>query len=93
LANPSLIALARSLGMITVMWNIDPRDWALPGVGAIEGNVLTNARNGGIVEMHFGGGPRYETIDSLPTIINTLRARGYRFVNLAQMLGLRLIYK
>ncbi len=93
LANPSLIALARSLGMITVMWNIDPRDWALPGVGAIEGNVLTNARNGGIVEMHFGGGPRYETIDSLPTIIDTLRARGYRFVNLAQMLGLRLIYK
>jgi peptidoglycan/xylan/chitin deacetylase (PgdA/CDA1 family) len=93
LADPSLIALARSLGMITVMWNIDPRDWALPGVGAIEGNVLTNARNGGIVEMHFGGGPRYETVDSLPTIIDTLRARGYRFVNLAQMLGSRLIYK
>jgi peptidoglycan/xylan/chitin deacetylase (PgdA/CDA1 family) len=89
----ALVVLARSLGMLTIMWNIDPRDWALPGVGSIEGNVLTNARNGGIVEMHFGGGPRYETFDSLPTIIRSLRARGYRFVNLAQMLGLRLIYK
>jgi peptidoglycan-N-acetylglucosamine deacetylase len=89
----SLISLARSLGLITVMWNIDPRDWSLPGVGEIEGNVITNARNGGITEMHFGGGPRYETLDALPTIINTLRARGYRFVTLAQMFGLRLIYK
>ena len=62
--------LARSLGFLTINWNIDPRDWALPGVGAIEANVLANARNGGIVEMHFGGGPRYETLDSLPTIIN-----------------------
>jgi peptidoglycan/xylan/chitin deacetylase (PgdA/CDA1 family) len=88
-----LEALARSLGFLTINWNIDPRDWALPGVGAIEANVLANARNGGIVEMHFGGGPRYETLDSLPTIIDTLRSRGYQFVNLATMLGLRLIYK
>jgi peptidoglycan-N-acetylglucosamine deacetylase len=33
--SPSLIKLARSLGLITVMWNVDPRDWALPGVNAI----------------------------------------------------------
>jgi peptidoglycan-N-acetylglucosamine deacetylase len=91
--SPSLVALARSLGLITVMWNIDPRDWALPGVGEIEGNVIENARNGGITEMHFGGGPRYETLDALPDIITTLRARGFRFVTLAQMLGLRMIYK
>jgi peptidoglycan-N-acetylglucosamine deacetylase len=89
----SLVALARSLGLITVMWNIDPRDWALPGVGEIEGNVIENARNGGITEMHFGGGPRYETLDALPDIITTLRARGFRFVTLTQMLGLRMIYK
>jgi peptidoglycan/xylan/chitin deacetylase (PgdA/CDA1 family) len=89
----SLISLARSLGLITVMWNIDPRDWSLPGVGEIEGNIIANARNGGITELHFGGGPRFETLESLPTIITNLRARGYRFVTLAQMLGLQLIYK
>ena len=75
------------------MWNIDPRDWSLPGVGEIIDNVTTNARNGGIVEEHFGGGPRYETYDALPTEIANLRARGYRFVTVAQMLGLRMIYR
>jgi peptidoglycan/xylan/chitin deacetylase (PgdA/CDA1 family) len=89
----SLVALARSMGLLTIMWNIDPRDWSLPGVGEIEGNVITNARNGGITEMHFGGGPRYETLDALPDIITTLKARGYHFVTISQMLGLRMIYK
>ena len=64
-----------------------------PGSRRDQGNVIANARNGGITELHFGGGPRFETLDSLPTIITNLRARGYRFVTLAQMLGLRLIYK
>jgi len=91
--SPAQLAQIRSLGMTTIQWDIDPRDWALPGVAAIEDDVLTNARNGGIVEMHDGGGPRQETIDALPTIITTLRKRGYRFVTITQMLGYRLIYK
>jgi peptidoglycan/xylan/chitin deacetylase (PgdA/CDA1 family) len=91
--SPSLISLARSLGFLTIMWDVDPRDWALPGVGAIYANVVSNAHNGAIVEMHFGGGPRYETLDALPEMIDTLRARGYEFVNLAQMLGLKLVYR
>jgi peptidoglycan/xylan/chitin deacetylase (PgdA/CDA1 family) len=89
----SLEALARSLGFLTIYWNDDPRDWALPGTGAIVATSLREARNGGIIEMHFGGGPRTETLDALPAIVSALRARGYRFVNLAQMLGLREIWR
>jgi peptidoglycan-N-acetylglucosamine deacetylase len=91
--SPELTSLARSLGFLTIMWDVDPRDWALPGVGAIYGNVVANTRNGSIVIQHFGGGPRYETVAALPREIETLRARGYKFVTVAQMLGLRLIYK
>ncbi len=91
--SPELVSLARSLGLLTIMWDVDPRDWALPGVNAIYGNVVANAHNGAIVIQHFGGGPRYETVAALPREIDTLRARGYRFVTVAQMLGLRLIYK
>ena len=91
--SPAQLAQVRSLGMTTIQWDIDPRDWALPGVDAIEDNVLRNAHNGAIVEMHDGGGPRQETIDALPTIITTLRNRGYRFVTITQLLGYRLIYK
>lgn len=89
----SLVALARSLGMLTIMWDDDPRDWALPGTGAIYEVAISEARNGAIFEEHFGGGPRNETLDALPQEIDTLRARGYKFVTVAQMLGLRLIYK
>jgi peptidoglycan/xylan/chitin deacetylase (PgdA/CDA1 family) len=88
-----LLGLVRSMGMTTIQWNDDPRDWSTPGVGAIEGTAISEASNGGIVELHFGGGPRYETLDALPDIVSTLRARGYEFVTVTQMLGYRLIYK
>jgi len=91
--SPALIAQARSLGFTTIQWNIDPRDWTRPGVRAIETDVLDDARPGGIVEMHDGGGDRSETLAALPDIISTLRARGYRFVTVTQLLGERLIYR
>ncbi len=91
--SPGLLSLVRSMGMTTIQWNVDPRDWAMPGVGEIESNVINNASGGSILEMHDGGGNRSETLAALPTIINTLRRRGYKFVTLTQMLGYRLIYK
>jgi peptidoglycan-N-acetylglucosamine deacetylase len=91
--SPALIAGARSLGFTTIQWDIDPRDWALPGVGEIESNVLANAHPGAIVIMHDGGGDRSETLAALPPIIDALRARGYTFVTVTQLLGLRLLYR
>jgi peptidoglycan/xylan/chitin deacetylase (PgdA/CDA1 family) len=91
-ASPSLIKLARSLGLLTVMWNVDPRDWALPGVNAIYSGVVTHATSGVIIIQHVGGGPRTETLAALPREIATLRRRGYHFVTLAQLLGLKLLY-
>jgi peptidoglycan/xylan/chitin deacetylase (PgdA/CDA1 family) len=91
--SPALINLVRQMGMTTIQWDIDPRDWSLPGTQAIYQTVVNNAHPGAITEMHDGGGPRYETVAALPHIIDTLRARGYHFVTVAQLLGYRLIYK
>ena len=91
--SPSLVKLARSLGLITVMWNVDPRDWANPGIGGIYSNVVARAMPGAIVLEHSGGGPRYQTLAALPKEIATLRHRGYHFVTVAQMLGLKLVYR
>jgi peptidoglycan/xylan/chitin deacetylase (PgdA/CDA1 family) len=84
---------ARALGFATIQWDIDPRDWALPGEGEIIANVLANAHNGAIIEEHFGGGPRYETLDALPAEIAGLRRRGFQLVTLTQMLGYKLVYR
>ena len=91
--SPALISEAHSMGFTTIQWDIDPRDWALPGVGEIEGNVLANAHPGAIVIMHDGGGDRSQTLAALPDIIDTLRARGYAFVTVTQLLGQRVIYR
>jgi peptidoglycan/xylan/chitin deacetylase (PgdA/CDA1 family) len=42
--------------------------------------VLAGARNGSVILMHDGGGNRSQTIAALPTILKTLKARGYAFL-------------
>lgn len=80
---------ARSLGMTSVVWNVDPRDWSTPGTRAIESRVLHATRAGSIILMHDGGGPRGQTVAALPTILRTLKRRGYQFQTVSQLLHYR----
>ncbi|HEY7961065.1 MAG TPA: polysaccharide deacetylase family protein [Solirubrobacteraceae bacterium] len=89
----AVLRLARSLGLATVTWEVDPSDYALPGVGAIERRVLQSVMPGSIVLSHDGGGPRIETLQAYPGIIRALRARGYRFLTVPQLLGWRSVYR
>jgi peptidoglycan/xylan/chitin deacetylase (PgdA/CDA1 family) len=91
--NSSVIATAGSLGMRTINWDVDPRDWSLPGTGAIYSNIVSHARNGSIILMHDGGGPRSETLAALPHIIDALRARGFGFATVSELLGYRILYR
>jgi peptidoglycan/xylan/chitin deacetylase (PgdA/CDA1 family) len=88
----SVIATARSLGLATVLWSVDPSDYTLPGTPAIVQRVLAQVRPGSIIISHDGGGPRGQTLAAYPTIIAALRARGYRFETVPQLLGLRTVY-
>jgi peptidoglycan-N-acetylglucosamine deacetylase len=89
----SVVAVARSLGLDTVTWNVDPADYTQPGSGAIEQRVLAQTQPGSIVLSHDGGGPRAQTLAAYPHIIAALRARGYRFLTVPQLLELHTIYK
>jgi len=91
--SPALISEARRMRFTTIQWDVDPRDWSLPGTDAIYNTVVSTVRPGSIVLQHFGGGPRYETLAALPREIDTLRHRGYKFVTVTQLLGYQLIYK
>src|SRR5207248_3120786 len=88
----SVVRTARSLGLATVLWNVDPSDYAQPGTGAIERRVLAQVRPGSIVISHDGGGRRTETLRAYPAIISALRARGYRIVTIPELLGFRPVY-
>jgi len=91
--NAGVIATAGSLGMRTITWDVDPQDWSLPGTEAIYSNIVSHARDGSIILMHDGGGPRGETLAALPRIIDTLRARGFGFATVSALLGDRIVYR
>ncbi|WIG61535.1 MAG: Peptidoglycan N-acetylglucosamine deacetylase [Ktedonobacterales bacterium] len=84
--NYSVVSQAKALGMTPIQWNVDTRDWSRPGVASVVRTALAGARNGAIILMHDGGGDRSQTVQALPQIISALRARGYRFVTITQLL-------
>ena len=90
--NASVVRTARSLGLATVTWNVDPSDYLQPAPGTIERRVLAQVQPGSIVISHDGGGSRGRTLAAYPAIIRALRARGYRIVTIPQLLGFRPLY-
>ena len=65
----STVQIARSLGLATVLWNVDPSDYTQPGTRAIEQRVLSQVQPGSIIISHDGGGPRRQTLAAYPAII------------------------
>jgi peptidoglycan-N-acetylglucosamine deacetylase len=77
-------ALAADLGMATVMWTIDPRDWSGRSAATIASSTLGGLRPRGtnIVVLHDGVGSSRNTLLALPRIIRGARERGYCFAAL-----------
>ncbi len=95
-AEIQMLPIPQSMGYITVGACIDPHDWgevnggAPPPAATIVQRVLTDAQNGkgwNIILMHDGGGDRSQTVAALPQIIDGLRAKGFEFVSVADLLG------
>ncbi|MFK4087350.1 polysaccharide deacetylase family protein [Kribbella sp. NPDC020789] len=78
-SNPKVRADIKAAGMVQVLWDVDPRDWARPGVHAIVQNILNNAHNHNIILMHDGGGDRAQTVAALDKVLPLLKAKGYSF--------------
>ena len=66
-----------------ILYSDDPGDYAQPGTQVIETRTLDTISNGGIILLHDGSS---QTLTILPQIIQRLKARGFRFVTVDQML-------
>ncbi|MGZ6695226.1 MAG: bifunctional polysaccharide deacetylase/glycosyltransferase family 2 protein [Solirubrobacteraceae bacterium] len=73
---------------VIALADYDSKDWQRPGVAQIIHNALPRRGRGGVVMFHDGGGNRAQTVAALARLIPRLRAQGYRFVALRDMLGL-----
>lgn len=71
-----------------VIWSIDTLDWKQKESANIVKNVVSNIRPGDIILMHSNQ-DKLATLQALPTIIKELTKKGYKFVDLAQLLNLR----
>lgn len=71
----------------TIMWTIDTIDWRGDSSQTIIQRVTSKVRPGAIILMHTGAGAS-GTLKALTSIINNLKAKGYRFVTVSQLLKL-----
>ncbi len=88
--SPELLDAVADLGLTTVLWDVDAKDWSRPGPAVIAERVLSQVRPGSVVLMHDGGGDRSQTVAALPAVIAGLRERGYRLVDLDELLAAQL---
>jgi cellulose synthase/poly-beta-1,6-N-acetylglucosamine synthase-like glycosyltransferase/peptidoglycan/xylan/chitin deacetylase (PgdA/CDA1 family)/spore germination protein YaaH len=93
--------MASELGYVTVGEFIDPRDWSLEetlpdgtqrarDAADIADYVVAQALSsrGSAVLLHDGGGDRTLTAAALRLLVPALKAKGFRFVGVSQLVGL-----
>ncbi len=83
---------AQEMGYLIIGQKIDPHDWRQPYGKQVPANeiissVLSQADEGNIILFHDGGGDRSQTVIALPKIIDKLRAEGYEFVSVTDLIG------
>jgi cellulose synthase/poly-beta-1,6-N-acetylglucosamine synthase-like glycosyltransferase/spore germination protein YaaH/peptidoglycan/xylan/chitin deacetylase (PgdA/CDA1 family) len=90
-----LLPIPQSMGYAIVGARIDPHDWGEANgqppapADTIVQRVLADAiaNRGNIILLHDGGGDRSHTVAALPRIIDGLRAKGFQFVSVSDLLG------
>jgi peptidoglycan-N-acetylglucosamine deacetylase len=89
----SVINVARRMGYQIIMWSVPlPRDWQSPPPAVIRDRVLRYVRDGAIIVLHDGNrgmpGNRAATVAATKLIVQALKAQGYTFVTVPQLLAL-----
>lgn len=82
------LAVASELGYVTCDADIDPTDYRRLGTDRIVAETLSQleASQGHVILLHDGGGDRSQTLAAVAKLIPALRARGYEFVTIADLL-------
>ncbi len=70
--------------MPTVLWSVDPEDWRRPGSSVVAQRIISHSHPGAVVLAHDIHSP---TVRAIPSAIDGLRARGYEFVTISELLG------
>lgn len=73
-------------GYPTILWDVDPLDWKRPGTAVVKSRILSGTSSGSIVLAHD---LHSTTVDAMPTTLDALLAKGFRFVTVSQLLKMK----
>ena len=79
-----LMTSLEELNMVGVQWSIDSLDWKGLSAKQIYERVVPKAKSGDIVLFHNNS---EHILDALPMILTGLRAKGFRFVTLSELVA------
>jgi len=88
---PTVLRIARELGLEPVMWNVTGFDWNAPPAAVIERKVSRQIRGGDVMLLHDGGhkqmgADRSQTVLATDHLITRYKSEGYGFVTVSEML-------
>jgi chitin deacetylase len=86
--NNGLVAIAHQKKYAVVLWSVDSKDWRYQGntPQSLVESVIKDAKPGGIILLHDGGGDRSTTVKALPQLITQLKKHGYTLVTVPELL-------
>ncbi len=86
---PNDVKLVNQANDIVVHWDVVGADGFNTSTNQIIHNVVDNAQNGSIIVLHMNGAPTApKTANALPEIIRQLKAKGFEFLKVNELLGL-----
>ena len=83
----ALVKGAKERGYHFILWDVDTRDWQVPSADTIAERILADVRAGSIILLHDGQYPIHSA-DALRKVASRLKAEGYSFVTVSEMLGI-----
>ena len=78
--------MLRDYDFDVIMWSVDPEDWRRPGPSVIRKRLVDGATPGGILLAHD---IQPGTIKAMPQTITDLKAQGYGFVTVSQLVAMK----
>jgi polysaccharide deacetylase family sporulation protein PdaB len=80
-----VLRIAEELNYKVIQWDTDSLDWKNPGTELIVNRVVGSAHPGDIILLHASDSCK-QTHEALPFIIDQLRAKGFEFVTVSQLI-------
>ncbi|NIK80202.1 polysaccharide deacetylase family sporulation protein PdaB [Paenibacillus castaneae] len=81
-----VLRIAEELHYKVIQWDTDSLDWMNIGTDKIINRVMTKAHPGDIILFHASDSVK-QTHEALPVVIDQLRAKGYEFVTVTDLIS------